>query len=138
MADIISIDGKRSLSEKKKEALVRKRKVQAVQKIFQCTQCAFKCEKCGTQLGETSDRGSTTIHKQRIPYRLCESCAEEYVDYIERHKGRGDVECYWHNDDWIDLWRCWIDYQATIDRYMKSKEFLRLLQELKQNRPEDE
>jgi hypothetical protein len=34
-------------------------------------------------------------------------------------------------------WRCWVDYQASIDRYMKSKEFLLLLQELRQKSPEE-
>jgi hypothetical protein len=52
-------------------------------------------------------------------------------DYIERLQGRGDPDCYWHNDEWLDAWRKWIDYQGSVDRYVKSKEFLRLIQEFK-------
>ena len=55
MADIISIDDKIALSKEKKDALIRKRKIQAVRKIFQCTQCAYKCEKCGAQLDSPAD-----------------------------------------------------------------------------------
>lgn len=137
MADIISIDDKLVLAKEKKEALIRERKIQAVQKIFQCTQCAFKCEKCGTQIGQELDVNREKNRNLRIPYRLCESCAEEYVDYIHRHQGKGDPDCYWHNDAWLELWRSWISYQGSIDRYLKSKKFVQLLHELKQNRPDE-
>ena len=133
MADIISIDNKLALAKEQKAALIRKRKIKAVQKVFQCTQCAYKCEKCGTQL----ERAEQERENIRVPYRLCESCSEEYIDYIERHKGAGDTDCYWRNKSWMDLWKSWIDYQSAIDSYMKSKEFLQLLQELKQQSPDE-
>jgi hypothetical protein len=137
MADIISIDDKIALSKEKKDAMIRKRKIQAVRKIFQCTQCAYKCEKCGAQLDSPAGQTREGGRQSRLPYRLCEECAEEYTDYIEHHKGGGDPDCYWRNEDWMELWRSWIAYQGTLDRYMKSKEFLMLIQELKQNRPEE-
>ena len=137
MAKLIPIDDKLALAKEKKEALIRKRKIQAVQKIFQCTQCAFKCEKCGTQIGQELDVNQKVERPVRIPYRLCESCTEEYIDYIERHQGRGDPDCYWHNESWIELWRSWIAYHGAIDSYLKSKEFMKLLQELKQQSPDE-
>jgi hypothetical protein len=136
VADIISIDDKLSQSREKKDAIVRKQKIQAVRKVFQCTHCAFKCEKCGTQIGPVHSRMETESRKKKIPYRLCESCTEEYHEYVERRKGRGDPANYWHNDAWLELWRKWIAYQEAIDRYLKSKEFLQLLQEIKQKRPD--
>ncbi|UCH22362.1 MAG: hypothetical protein JSU83_03730 [Deltaproteobacteria bacterium] len=132
MADIISINGKLALAKEKRTALIRKRKIQAVQKVFQCTQCAYKCEKCGTQISQDPADQNESLCNIRVPYRLCESCAEEYIDYIERHKGGGDQECYWHNDAWLALWKSWIDYMGAIDRYLKSKEFTQLLKELRQ------
>jgi len=72
----------------------------------------------------------------RIPYRFCESCAEEYIDFIERLKGGGDPDRYWHNDAWLAVWKSWIDYQSSIDNYLKSKEFLKLLREMKQTTPD--
>ncbi|MGD8970165.1 MAG: hypothetical protein PVG01_02055 [Desulfobacterales bacterium] len=136
MADIIPIDDKLTQSREKKDAIVRKQKILAVRKVFQCTHCAFKCEKCGTQIDPAHSRIETESRKSKIPYRLCESCAEEYQEYVEWLKGRGDPASYWHNEAWFELWRKWIAYQEAIDRYLKSKEFLQLLQELKQKKPD--
>ena len=136
MADIISIDNKLQLSKDKKAELVRKRKISAVQKVLQCTHCTFKCEKCGTQMS-VSPGGDEVIKKDlRVPYRFCESCSEEYLDYVDRLKGGGDPDQYWHNDDWLGIWSAWIDYQSSVDRYLKSKEFLQLMNELKQGSPD--
>ena len=136
MAEIISIDGKLELAKEKKEAIIRKRKILAVQKVFQCTHCAFKCEKCGTQIERRKENKTKIERDLRVPYNFCAACKAEYIDYIERLQGGGDPDCYWHNDAWIDAWKTWIDYQSSVDRYLKSKEFIRLLQEFKQTRPE--
>ena len=135
MADIISLDDKFQLSKNRKAALVRKRKISAVQKVFQCTHCAFKCEKCGTQMTISHEGDPTRSKDTRIPYRFCESCSEEYIDYIERLKGGGDPDRYWHNDAWLGVWKAWIDYKSSVDSYLKSKEFTRLIKELKQPPP---
>ena len=136
MADVISIDTKLKHSEQKRADIARKRKILAVQKVFQCTQCAMKCEKCGTQISHDDHVSEGGGKKRQIPYRFCDSCSEEYLDYIERMKGGGDPDCYWHNEDWLHVWKTWIDYQGATDRYIKSRGFARLLQELKQTRTE--
>ena len=136
MADIISIDEKLDLAKEKKAKLIKKRKVLAVQKVFQCTHCAFKCEKCGTQIDGEPPAKRGKGRDLRVPYNFCKACRQEYIDYIEKLKGGGDPDCYWHNDAWIDAWKRWIDYQSSVDRYLKSKEFIQLLQEFKQSRPE--
>ncbi len=136
MADIIPIDNKLDLANEKKAAIIRKRKISAVQKVLQCTHCAFKCEKCGTQIERETELQKEPKRDLRVPYNFCDACKQEYIDYIERLKGGGDPDCYWHNDAWIDAWKTWIDYQSSVDRYLKSKEFNRLLQEFKQSGPE--
>ena len=135
MAEIISLNTKIQDARNRKQELSRRRKLQAVKKVFQCTHCSFKCEKCGTQINET-ESGSDSSNNLRVPYRFCGSCAEEYVDYIDKLQGGGDTDCYWHNDEWGDTWQKWIEYQSAIDRYTKSKDFLKLIKELKQTRPE--
>ena len=135
-ADVISIDEKLQIAKDKKSEIIRRRKLLAVKKVFQCTHCSFKCEKCGTQISVEKQAEEKDEQNLRIPYRFCESCSEEYTEFIERLQGRGDPESYWHNEDWADAWKKWIDYQGAIDRYTKSKEFLRLLKELKQTRPD--
>ena len=137
MTNIIELDKKLKHTKEKKAEIIRKRKILAVQKVFQCMHCAFKCEKCGTQIQPDEHRQQRAISDVRVPYRFCESCAEEYIDFIERLKGKGDPEYYWHNDIWLEMWRKWIDYQGAIDTYLKSKEFKQLLAELKDTRPDD-
>ncbi|MEW6674184.1 MAG: hypothetical protein AB1427_21020 [Thermodesulfobacteriota bacterium] len=136
MADIISIEDKLRLTKDKKADLIRKRKISAVHKVFQCTHCSYKCEKCGTQMSTTREGTIIRDPNPRIPYRFCESCTEEYIDFIERLKGGGDPDRYWHNDAWLAVWKSWIDYQSSLDNYLKSKEFLKLLREMKQTTPE--
>jgi Pyruvate/2-oxoacid:ferredoxin oxidoreductase delta subunit len=136
VANIIELDKKLKHTKEKKAEIIRKRKILAVQKIFQCMHCAFKCEKCGTQIQPDEHGQQRVISDLRVPYRFCESCAEEYIDFIERLKGRGDPEYYWHNDIWLEMWRKWIDYQGAIDTYLKSKEFRQLLEELKDTQPD--
>jgi hypothetical protein len=136
VADIISFGNKKGIAKDKQAVQIKKRKVLAVQKVFQCTHCAYKCEKCGTQVKTDEANTPNQRRNPRVPYNFCEACSAEYEDYIQRLKGAGDPDCYWHNKAWIDAWRNWIDYQSSVDRYLKSKEFLQLLQELKQNRPE--
>ena len=136
MADIIPINNKLDLANEKKAAIIRKRKIIAVQKVLQCTHCAFKCEKCGTQIEREAKAQMEPKRDLRVPYNFCDACKQEYIDYIGRLKGKGDPDCYWHNDAWIDAWKTWIDYQSSVDRYLKSKEFNRLLQEFKQTGPE--
>jgi hypothetical protein len=133
LADIISLDNKLETSQAKKASLRRRQKAVAVRRVVQCTSCSFKCEKCGTQIEPRTD---TAAGRPKLPYQFCDACEGEYVDYIERLQGRGDPDCYWHNDAWLDAWRKWIDYQGSVDRYVKSKEFLRLLQEFKQSSPD--
>jgi len=136
MADVISLNKKMHLTKEKQAALIKKRKIMAVRKVFQCTICPSKCAKCGIQIGIKKDTNEEKRYRLRIPYHFCKSCSEEYLDYIEYLNGRGDPDCYWYNDTWLELWRAWIDYRSTIDRHLKSKGFLQLLQELKGTTPD--
>ncbi len=123
MADIIPLEKKKQLNEEIKEKSLRKRKKQAVRDVFQCLHCPSRCSKCGVQVDP--GRGNP-----RVPYRFCENCAEEYGAYIEFLKGRGNQAYYWQNDSWLDVWKTWIDHKYAIDRHTRSKEFVRLLDEL--------
>jgi len=132
LADIISLDDKLELSREKKADRRRRQKAIAVRRAMQCTGCALKCEKCGAQV----ERPPAAPAERRLPYRFCEPCAEEYTDYLERLQGRGDPDCYWHNEAWLDTWRKWIDYQGSVDRYRRSREFVRLLREFETPGPD--
>lgn len=136
MADIIPLDEKLELARRKKIVSARRRKIKAVQKLFQCSRCTLKCEKCGAQI--QTDRMDRYSQKRqgRIPYHLCGSCSDEYSDYMQRAEGGGDPDCYWHNRNWMESWKSWIHYRESLDRYMKSEEFIQLIEELKQGGPD--
>ena len=135
MSNIISLDEKLKHSAAQKTEVIRKQKVQAVRKMFLCTQCANKCERCGAGVGQDPQEHSD---QALIPYHFCSSCAEEYRSYINALKGQTDPDAYWQNDQWMDLWRRWIDYQGAMDQYMHSKEFRRLLSELRHDPDESD
>lgn len=130
MADIIPLGDKIQQSKTKQAALNRMRKIAAVQRMYQCSKCPHRCEKCGIQIhsGDSEEIKPSPIP---IPYRFCASCTEEYQDYVERLKGKTHDECYWHNEFWIDNWKKWIEFKSSTDRYINSKEFKQLLEELK-------
>ncbi len=127
MADIIEFGRRSEDLRSEKNAEVRRRKVEALRKIFQCTRCAFKCAKCGTQLDEEDRLDDGYVS----PYPFCRTCHEEYREYRERVNGtaRGP-KYYWHNDLWMKVWESWLEHQRVLDAYRQSKEFLRLVQEV--------
>lgn len=136
MADIIPLGEKLNKSQAREAKRLRKRKIEAVQRMFRCAHCTFKCEKCGAQLEMTPSGKRAWEPDPRVPYRFCENCSEEYIDYIQRITGAGGSDYFWRNDSWEASWKAWIDYQASLDHYMKSKEFTRLLYEIRNKPPE--
>jgi len=132
VADIISICDKRDRTKLQKEAKRDRRKQRAIEHLFRRSCCAAECEKCGLPVAEAcSAQGCGKTNDHRVPYRFCDDCKEEFVDYIERLKGRGDRDCYWRNEAWLEVWSTWINHRAALDRHARSKEFTRLLQEVK-------
>ncbi|MGD9211657.1 MAG: hypothetical protein PVI90_12805 [Desulfobacteraceae bacterium] len=130
MAEIISLETKFRHSETKKAEMDRLRKIRLVQKLLRRLQTTTKCEKCGARVNQNGD---TLQRPLQIPYNFCTDCSEEYMDYIEQLKGNGNPDNYWHNGAWRKTWRAWIDYQNTIDQFLKTKEFKQLLKETKPN-----
>jgi hypothetical protein len=126
MADIISLKNKVRPSDIKKVEMDRQRKLRFVQRMLRSPLAAAKCEKCDARINPD---GRAVKHHLRVPYQFCPDCSEEYVDYIEQLKGKGNPNNYWHNGTWQKLWRAWIDYQNTLDQFLKSKEFKKLIEE---------
>ncbi len=136
MADIISICDKLAQAKDKQSAFRDKRKRRAVQQMYQCAGCAAVCERCGAPTAAGCSCESGEGQDRHIPYRFCPDCAEEFIDYIDRLQGRGDESLYWRNEAWMEVWATWINHRAALDRHFRSKDFFRLLEELK-NTPSD-
>jgi hypothetical protein len=137
VADIISIDEKLKAVKDFEAARLYQRKLVAVRQTVQCAQCRLKCEKCGAHLQPGSGEAATDHPSFRVPYRFCDFCAQEYVDYVERMQGRGDPGCYWQNAAWRDAWGRWISYRGALDSFSKTPEFARLLAEVRTAPPEE-
>jgi hypothetical protein len=133
VADVIPLDRKLQLAKEKKDAIIRLQKIKAVQKAFQCSRCALRCEKCGSQI-EQAEPQIPADNAREVPYRFCHNCLEEYLDFIGKLQGKGNPDYYWHNEAWLNVWDKWVGYQNAIDQYLKTKEFLKLLNELQQTR----
>jgi len=127
MAEVIDLEAKKKKDQNRKAALERSRKIEAVLHMFQCSQCAMKCMKCGSQMELVPHESS----EPRLPYRFCQSCKEEYMEFLERLHGRGDPECYWYNKEWMEVWKAWMHYQDALGRYQISEGFRRLMDEIK-------
>ena len=82
MGNIISLDEKLKCTQQKQDAIIRKRKLLAVRKIFRCTHCVAKCEKCGVQI---STENNPSVPEYWVPYNFCNSCSEEYVEFCNKH-----------------------------------------------------
>jgi hypothetical protein len=134
VANIISIDGKLKAVKNLEAVRLYHRKLVAVRQAVQCAQCRLKCEKCGVQLPPEVAGGH---HEPRVPYRFCDFCAQDYIDYIERLQGRVDPNCYWQNDAWRDAWGRWISYQGALDTFARTSEFVRLLTEVRNALPRE-
>lgn len=131
MADIISICARRDRARQENKTILDRRKQRAVEHLFRRSCCAGECEKCGRPAAGTCAHEGCGKKNDRIPYQFCDDCREEFIDYIERLKGRGAPECYWRNEAWLEAWSTWINHRAALDRHARSKEFARLLQEVK-------
>lgn len=136
MADIISINEKIQQCRNRKAALDRRAKIRVVQKMLQCTQCAYKCMKCGAHIHGDTPEDADWQPDPRVPYRFCRSCSEEYVAYVDKLQGGADPEAYWRNEAWLRIWDAWIAYQNAIDQFAGSREFKKLLEELRTPGPD--
>ncbi len=126
MAEILEFGKKAQDLKSMKDTDLRQRKLEALRKIFQCARCVVKCAKCGSQI----EAGKKASVRYATPYPFCTNCQEEYEEYQQRNTGEErNPKYYWHNDQWLEVWRSWLDHQKCLDRYKHSKEFLQLLEE---------
>lgn len=126
MADVIGLEEKKKKKQKRIDQDNAK-KALALLKVFECASCHLKCARCGTRL-ELSQIQSVV---SGIPYRFCESCEEEFIDFQKRVGGSASNRIYWYNDEWLGMWEAWTNYQESVKRFLNSKEVIRLRYELR-------
>jgi hypothetical protein len=129
MSNIIDIEDRLKLEQKKKAKIDKAKKLEAVRKVVQCTRCLARCGKCGAQF-ETHEM----YKRYKGPFRLCAFCQEEYEDFLRLQEAGGESPCYWHNKEWVALWQSWLEYQHTMKVYGESAEFIDLIREVEWDR----
>jgi hypothetical protein len=129
MSNIIDIEGRIKLEQKKKTKVDRAKKMEAVRKIVQCTRCLARCAKCGVQF-----ESHEMYKRQKGPYRFCPFCQEEYEDFRRIKDEGAESHFYWHNKEWVSVWQTWLDFQQAMKAYGESQEFIDLVREVEWDR----
>jgi hypothetical protein len=125
MANILEFGKRAENLRSERDTTVRKLKIEALRKVFQCTRCVVKCSKCGAQIE------SQEYSRFAAPYSFCKTCLQEYEEYRARVGGnQADSDCYWRNSSWMRVWETWLQHQKALDQYRQSKEFLQLMDEV--------
>jgi NAD-dependent SIR2 family protein deacetylase len=112
--------------KKKKEHLEKYRgRLDSIQKIIQCSSCRFRCAMCGAQVPpeESAERKSPGLN-------FCGDCRAEFEEFVSVTKGKKPPEVFWHNQEWVEVWRAWLDYRKAISAFVASKEYTLLVEEL--------
>ena len=128
MDKIVNLEERIEDREKKKQLKQYRGKIETLKKIIQCTSCHFKCAMCGLQM---EARGSSReAHLAPIGLNLCESCRDEFDDFLSISRGVNRSDIFWHNQEWKDMWSAWLKYRKSINTFMDSPEFRLLLEEI--------
>jgi hypothetical protein len=128
MEKIINI---RERLENQKHKLQRKKyqkKIDTLRRITQCSSCHFKCAMCGQYLDDTDYYESSET--SGYEYSFCESCREEFEDFLTVSGEEQNPDVFWHNKEWKRMWSTWLSYQKAISNFLDSHEFNALLNEL--------
>lgn len=127
MKKIISLE-ERIEDKRQKERLEQYRgKIETIQKVLQCSSCHLKCAMCGTQI---EGPGSGCHGAGNSGLQFCESCREEFQEFLAIKKGQKEPTLFWHNKEWKEMWSAWLDYRKAMNAFLRSAEFKLLLEEL--------
>ena len=120
------VDMKEKIETRKQEEQLKKYRgrVETIQKILQCSSCHYRCAMCGQQV--SGDDG-----KPHIGFSFCESCRSDFEEYLAISRGKKKPDVFWHNQEWLEIWRSWMTYRKAIDAFTASQEFKMLIEDMK-------
>jgi hypothetical protein len=112
--------------KKKREHLEKYRgRMDSIQKVIQCSSCRFRCAMCGTQLPSAEPP-----ERRPLGLSFCSDCTAEFEEFVSVAKGKKPPEVFWHNQEWVEVWRAWLDYRKAVSAFVASKEYHLLVEEL--------
>jgi len=125
MEKVLSITARLEDKRRKQQVEAYRDKFEAVQRILQCSSCHFKCAMCGCHTKGAESSSPPPIDS--IESTLCESCRSEFEAFQEiSTEGRTEPDMFWRNNEWIELWARWLDYQHSINKFRNSFDFKQL------------
>jgi hypothetical protein len=128
MDKVLSITGRLEDRKRKQQLESDRQKVETIQRIVQCASCHFKCAMCGYHLKERKESYSSASSSR--DFILCQSCEAEFQDFLEMAKSKEGSDIFWHNEEWLNLWSAWVDYQKAVKAFKKSPEFYQMIKGL--------
>jgi hypothetical protein len=125
MEKVLSITARLEVKRRKQQVEAYRDKFEAVQRVLQCSTCPSKCAMCGRH--RRGAESSSPPSMASIESTLCKSCRSEFEAFQKISKeGRSGPDMFWHNNEWIELWARWLDYQRSISRFKNSFNFIQL------------
>jgi hypothetical protein len=125
MEKVLSITARLEDKRRKQQVETYRDKFEAVQRVLQCSACHFKCAMCGRH--KKGAESSSPPPPASIESTLCESCQSEFEAFQKISKeGQSGPDIFWHNNEWIELWAHWLDYQRSISKFRNSFDFKQL------------
>ena len=122
MEKVLNITARLQDKKRKEEVEAYRDRFEAVQRVLQCSACHYKCAMCNRHL-ERPD-ASNSMPSPPTEFILCESCRTEFETFKKMSReGLDQPDVFWHNDEWIELWTCWINYQRSINKFRNSFDF---------------
>ena len=125
MEKVLNITARLEDKRRKEQVEAYRDKFEAVQRVLQCSACHFKCAMCNRHI-EKSDPSNSPASP--LPeFNLCESCRSEFEAFQKlSQEDQAEPDVFWHNSEWIELWRCWLDYQRSIEKFRNSFDLKKL------------
>ena len=127
MPKVIDIENRIETEKRKKKIAERRREVAPLLRFLQCACCGMKCRRCGSP----AELRPPAKEIPKVPFNFCKDCREEYLEYQRIQNSDEESEVPWRNREWIRMWKKWIEYQNTVQRFHKSKEVQEVFEELR-------
>jgi hypothetical protein len=127
MSKVVCITNQLEKKKLKERTRDLKQKVETVQRIVHCSSCRYRCAMCGLHC-EVAHKPATAA-SPHYPFRLCNNCRSEYEDFLRMARGKEKSRVPWHNDEWMNLWSAWLEYQKALRSFEDSAEFSQLTRE---------
>jgi hypothetical protein len=122
MEKVLSITARLEDRKRKEQIQEYRDRFEAIQRVVQCSACQYKCAMCNRHIDRSDPSGLPL--SSPTEFSLCESCRSEFEAFRQAsQKKPAEADVFWHNNEWIELWTCWLNYQRSINNFRNSFDF---------------